>query len=215
MNCLLCERHNESGGYLCVGCTKDTRVRLESLLDLYRALAAFLTPSPSGPSSGGRSGARAHAPMPVAELPLTMRGPGGMVGVTQDWYTLVREERGMPALVSAGSLEGRLASAVAGLCANLPWISVSWPLAGSFAEEIREVVRAAVSVISPPVPVDRGTRLGPCPADIGDGAVCGAVLKRYTGVSVVTCEWCGTKYPPAMWAGLKVLMDIDLATHQP
>lgn len=206
--CLLCERHDASGGYLCPGCTKDTLVRLESLSELHQALAAFLVPGPSG-SSGGRSGSRAHAPMPVAELPLTMRGPGGMVGVAEDWYTLVRQERGMSPLAPVGSVESRLRSATTGLCVNLPWIAVSWPLAGSFAEEIREVVRSAVSVISPPVPVDRGTRMGNCPAQFEDGVICGAVLRLFTGAKVVTCEWCSTSYPPATWSGLKVLMDAD------
>lgn len=206
--CLLCHRAGD-GGYLCVGCTKDLVVRLESLPDLHQALAAFLVPSPS-PSTGGRTATLAHAPMPVAELPLTMRGPGGMVGIAEDWYTLVREERSMsPLTPPVGSVESRLRGAVAGLSANLPWIVVSWPLAGSFAEEIREVVRAAVSVISPPVPADREALMGNCPADIGDDAVCGAVLRLQPGAKVVTCPRCATRYPPATWSGLKILMDAD------
>ncbi|MEU0522742.1 hypothetical protein [Streptomyces niveus] len=209
--CLLCHRPAD-GGSLCVGCTKDTLVRLESLPTLYRALAAFLVPSPSA-STGGRTASLAHSPMPVAELPLTMRGPGGMVGVAEDWYTLVREERGMsPLAPPVGSVEGRLRGAVTGLCANLPWIAVSWPLAGSFAEEIRGVVRSAVAVISPPVPVDRGTVLGPCPAQLPDGTLCGTDLRLFTGAQLVTCPGCTSTFPPATWTGLKVWMDSDAKT---
>lgn len=205
--CLLCHRAGD-GGYLCVGCTKDLVVRLESLPDLHQALAAFLMPSPSV-STGGRSASMAHAPMPVAEQPLTMRGPGGMAGVAEDWYALVRQERGMPPLAPAGSVEARLGRAATALLANVPWIAVSWPLAGSLAEEIRDMTRAAVAVISPPLPVDRGMRLGPCPADIGGGQPCGTDLRLHHGAKIVTCTRCASSYPPATWPGLKVLMDSD------
>jgi hypothetical protein len=42
--CGLCEEQLEDG-YLCVGCTKSTRVRLEALPVLHRGLAALLAPA--------------------------------------------------------------------------------------------------------------------------------------------------------------------------
>lgn len=205
--CLLCERHDATGGQLCPGCTKDTIVRLEALPVLYRALAAFLAPAATG--GQGRSGTRAHAPLPVAELPLTMRGPGGMAGVTEDWLSAVRTDRGMTEPRPVGAVEARLGRAVAGLIANMPWIAVSWPLAGSFAEEIRDLTNAARSVVAPRDRPDVVVvRLGLCPA-MTDAGVCGAVLNRHPGESVVTCDWCSTSYPSSTWSGLKVLMDQD------
>lgn len=205
--CLLCEQPDETGGYLCPGCAKATIVRLECLPDLYQALAAYLQPGRSGPA--GRSGTKVYAPLPVAELPLTMRGPGGMAGVTEDWYSLIRQERGMSEPRPQGSVEARLRSAVGGLLANMPWVAMSWPLAGAFAEEIRDLVNAARSVVSPPAEAARGTRLGPCPAIDPSGVLCGAILRLPPGEKAVCCEWCGTRYPPYVWAQLKTWMDED------
>lgn len=209
--CLLCETADAEGGYLCRGCTKTTVVRLECLPVLYNALAAHLQPGTSGPQ--GRGATAVHAPMPVAELPLTMRGPGGMVGVVEDWRSLVHQERGMTAPRPVGSVEGRLHAAVKGLLANMPWVAVSWPLAGAFAEEIRDLVAGATSVIDPRDPGERGTRVGYCPAAFEDGVICGAVLRLLPGERVVRCRWCGVTYPPAMWEGLKILIDGDAAAR--
>lgn len=205
--CLLCETYDAEDAYLCVGCTKSTVVRLECLPDLYKALAAYLVPGASGPV--GRSATAVHAPMPVAEVPLTMRGPGGMVGVVEDWLTLVREERAMAAVVPCGSLEHRLQAAVVGLRNNMGWIAVSWPLAGAFAEEVKEQADAARSIVAPRNPPERGVRLGKCPAVDDSGNLCGAILRLYPGEKVVQCRWCECSFPPATWSGLKVLIDHD------
>ena len=109
----------------------------------------------------------------------------------------------------SGGVDGRLATAVRGLLANMPWVAVSWPQAGTFAEEIRELARSVSSVIRPAAATERGTRVGNCPAQCGDGTICGAVLRLGTGERVVLCSWCGTSYPPATWAGLKVFIDED------
>ncbi|MFE5662433.1 hypothetical protein ACFQ7W_00685 [Streptomyces niveus] len=213
-NCLMCQRYDDTGGYLCLGCTKDTRVRLECWPDLYAGLAPFL--APSGRAAQMRGSRPVYAPLPVSEDVLDLRGPGGLVGVAERWLYDVRRARQLPkARPPMGSVEGRLKSAVAELLGHLPWVVVSWPDAGLFAVDIRDVTRGVASLVSPPEPVDRGTRMGACPADVGDGAVCGAVLRLYAGAKVVTCEWCSTSYPPATWSGLKVLMDEDLAPCQP
>lgn len=207
-DCLLCERCDETGSYLCPGCTKATLVRLDSLPVLYAALAGLLMPG--GGSAGPRvSGGRAEAPMPAAELPLTMRGPGGMVGVVEDWRSALHADRGMREPQPRGSLENRLDAAVRGLWNNMPWIAVSWPLAGAFAEEIRDLVKAAVSIVDPEEVVDRGTRAGCCPAVNADGSRCGAALRLYRGAKAITCAWCGTHYPPATWGQLKTWQDED------
>ena len=205
--CQLCTQHDAMGGYLCPGCTKDTIVRLECLPALYDALASFLAPSSA--VGQGRSGKGGPAPLPVVEGVLDLRGPGGMAGIVDNWLSAVRQERGMQQLRLAGSVEGRLAAAVSGLIANMPWIALSWPQAGTFAEEIRQLARSVSSIVRPAAPTEQGTRLGTCPAQFDDGGVCGAVLRLAPGERVVTCAWCQTSYPPATWVGLKVLIDED------
>ncbi|MFD7224811.1 hypothetical protein ACFV9P_27985 [Streptomyces sp. NPDC059892] len=199
-------------GYLCLGCTKSTRARLECLPDLYEGLAAFL--APSGGSAQVRGSRPVHAPLPVSEDVLDLRGPGGLVGVAERWAGIIREQRGMRPPKPAGSVEGRLKTAVAELLGHMPWVAVSWPDAGVFAADIREVTRSVASIVAPPAPIDRGTRMGNCPAEFEDGEICGAVLRLYAGAKVVTCEWCSTNYPPVMWSGLKVLMDADTKAAQ-
>ncbi|MFI5755648.1 hypothetical protein [Streptomyces sp. NPDC051569] len=205
--CQLCERPLEDG-YLCLSCTKDTRVRLECLPDLYAGLVLFLAPAARG--GQGRGSRPVHAPMPVSEDVLDLRGPGGIVGVVENWSGIMRRDRGRPERQPHGTLTARLDDAVADLLDQMPWAVVSWPDAAVFAQDIRDLTDAARTVIMPRVPVDRGTRIGNCPAEHDDGTVCGAVLRLMTGARVVTCEWCGCTYPPATWSGLKVLMDADV-----
>ncbi|WP_405799316.1 hypothetical protein [Streptomyces sp. NBC_01506] len=205
--CLLCHRAGDSG-YLCVGCTKDTVVRLEALPVLYEGLALFLAPAVTG--GPGRGAAPVCAPLPVVLDILDLRGPGGIVGVVESWLGIIRQaRRHSPPSRSPLAIEARVTSGVAALIGHMPWVSVSWPDAGAFAADIRELTRSLSSIIRPGEPADRGTTLGPCPADVGDGALCGAVLRLYEGAKVVTCAWCSSTYPPATWAGLKVLMDAD------
>ncbi|MEW1719802.1 hypothetical protein [Streptomyces sp. NPDC093109] len=204
--CGLCERYDDTGSYLCPGCTKATRVRLEALPVLYRGLGALLTPAVAGAS--GRSGRGGPAPLPVALDVLDVRGPGGMVAVLESWVDAARAERGRPERPHRGSPEGRVDRAVGELLGHMPWIAVSWPEAGEFAAEVRALARNAATMIRPPAP-DRGTRIGHCPAAHENGTLCGAVLRLAPGEHVVTCAWCGCSYPPATWAGLKALMDAD------
>ncbi|MGW0786491.1 hypothetical protein [Streptomyces sp. NPDC002913] len=205
--CLLCETHDAAGGQLCRGCTKETLVRLECLPDLYEGLQAFLTPGSTG--SQGRGSKPVHAPLPVSENVLDLRGPGGMASIVEDWLTLVREERGMAPVAPVGAVEHRLGAAVAGLRDNMPWIAISWPLAGAFAEEIRELANNARSILDPDKEAVRGTRIGHCPAIDPSGTLCGAVLRLLPGEKAVRCEWCDTRYPPYVWAQLKTWIDED------
>ncbi|MGW2260090.1 hypothetical protein ACWCXE_20070 [Streptomyces sp. NPDC001780] len=178
---------------------------------LYRGLGALLTPAAAG--APGRSGRGGPPPLPVSLDVLDVRGPGGMVAVLESWVDAVRAERGRPEPPHVGSAEGRVDRAAGELLGHMPWIAVSWPEAGEFAAEIRELARTAATMIRPPVP-ERGTRIGHCPAVYENGTLCGAVLRLAPGERVVTCTWCGCSYPPATWAGLKVLMDEDAKTFE-
>ncbi|MFJ6235065.1 hypothetical protein ACIQH0_13265 [Streptomyces griseus] len=205
--CLLCEQPDETGSYLCPGCSKSTRVRLEGLPVLYRGLGVLLAPSAA--VSQGRGGKGGPPPLPVAEDILDLRGV--MVGTLEDWLSAVRQERGMrqqPA--RRRGVDGRLDAAVSGLLRHMPWITVSWPQAGQFAAEIRDMARSVSSIVSPPA--ERVRHGGHCPAKF-DGVVCGAALFLGKGKQVITCRWCGTEYPPSSWAALQALISEDAASH--
>jgi hypothetical protein len=210
--CQLCETPLEDG-MLCVGCTKATRVRIEALPALYRGLEPFL--APPGGASQERGAKPVYAPLPVVEDILDLRGPGGIVGVVGSWLAAIRADRQMSTTVdpaSALGVEGRLLAGVTELIGHLPWVAVSWPGAGEFAADIREVTRSVSSIVQPSVTAARSTRIGNCPAQFEDGVICGAVLRLGAGERVVTCEWCRTSYPPATWAGLKEFIDGDART---
>lgn len=204
--CPLCDR--PTGGQLCALCAKATRTRLEALPELYAALAPHLAPSP-GPRGLGRGSTPVHAPLPVREEVLDLRGPGGMVGILEDWLDAVRRDRGIDVDPHRGGTESRLAGAVGGLIANLPWIASYWPQAPELATEVRDLVRDVRTVL---FPADRGIRLGTCPTVVAGGEACGAVLRYRVGEQIVTCRWCGSSYPPATWAALKQRIDEGVAS---
>lgn len=206
--CGLCETVVEDGGYLCVGCVKYTRVRLESLPALYDGLLPFLTPA--GGAREGR-GAKGGPPgLPVVEEILDLRGPGGIVGVVETWVSVVRADRRMAPSSAAGfGVEGRLRAGVAELLGHMPWIAVSWPDAGPFAADIRDLADSIHSIIRPHDPRERATRIGTCPAVDTSGNICGAVLSYLPGQTVVVCPWCRCSFPPATWVGLKQFVDHD------
>ncbi|WJD99746.1 hypothetical protein [Streptomyces antimycoticus] len=199
MNCLLCEceLHCDAQAYLCPGCTRATGERLDRMPKLYAALAAFLQPSGRRPELGRTQGV--EAPLPVAEPVLNLRGPGGIVGVLEDWRSALHADLGWSEPRPRGSIEERIGAAAFGLHTNVLWIGSSWPMAGAFAEEIRGLARSVLSVVNPP---ERTIRLGNCTATLEDDAACGAVLRVPPGVAEVRCRWCGAVYPPSSWLEL-------------
>ncbi|MGE9696691.1 hypothetical protein ACQKFA_23410 [Streptomyces sp. CH6] len=209
--CLLCENDLDDG-YLCVPCTLATRAHLERWPALHRALAAFLAPRVGGARVRGAH--PVHAPLPVDEDILDLRA-GSLARAAEGWAEAVRRDRSSPAdhhfrgtaKVISDTAEARLVAAVAELLDAMPWIVVSWPDAGAFAADVRDITRSLSSMFVPPTP--RAKRLGNCPAQFEDGVICGAVIRLEQGAKVARCAYCGTTYPPATWADLKVLMDAD------
>jgi len=195
--CGLCERDLEHG-YLCPGCTITTGSRLDAAPRWYTALAAFLLPAVTGPAEGVRSGGRTEAPLPVAEAPFSLRGPGGIVGVLEDWRAAMQHDRGWGQPVIEHDIGRRIAVAARALSINLEWIASSWPMAGDMAAEVRGLERDVRSIVAPTDPAERPVRMGSCPTvvDAEDGR-CGAVLTRRPGEGTVTCRWCGKSWPPS------------------
>lgn len=195
-SCGLCEQQLEHG-YLCPGCTLGTAQRLDRMPKLYEGLAAFLHPGGRRPEFG--STRPAEAPLPIAEPAFNLRGPGGIVGVLEDWRSAMQEDRGWGQPAITGTIDRRVAIAARALGMNLEWIAEAWPMAGAFAEEIRDLQRDVASIVNPP---KKTLRLGNCPAVYEDGVICGSVLRVPAGTAKVECRWCGTAYPPESWLDL-------------
>lgn len=208
-DCGMCETPIEHG-YLCPGCTRALADRLNRMPRLYTALEPFLQPGTTGDHTGARTG-RAEAPLPAAEHVLTLRGPGGIVGVLEDWHTAMQRDRMLTAPRFYGTIEGRISRASHALARNAPSLAVEWPAAGYLAREIRGVERDIESITGAIEQRPRGQRLGPCPAEYTDGSLCGAILCHHPGEQLVTCLWCGHTYPPGTWTQLRALIDHDEA----
>lgn len=203
MICQLCER-NETEGYLCPGCTLRIARTLDRMPRLYEALAAFLQPGGRRPELGRT--APAEPPLPLSEPVVSLRGPGGIVGVLEDWRSAMQADRGWGQPVLAGSTERRVTVAARALSINLDWIAAAWPMAGAFAEEVRGLERDVASIVNPRDPKDRPRRLGYCPTLL-DEVLCGAVVALLPGRTSVSCSWCGAEWPPEKWLALAQAQD--------
>lgn len=203
--CLLCSAEIE-GYQLCTPCTRATLIRLRRMPSLYAATLMLLPPA-SRPPGGGGGSRSAEAPMPIPESVLTLRGPGGIVGILEDWHAALAEDledwRGELTAgrrVVQGSIETRISFAVGKLVANLEFIAATWPAAGEFARSIRDLERGVLSMISPPE--RESVRMGKCPAKHA-GVLCGAALKLPVGEKILRCAWCSQVYPPGVWGLLR------------
>ncbi|MFJ2848306.1 hypothetical protein [Streptomyces rubiginosohelvolus] len=202
--CTHCETPDPTGSALCIPCTTTLTARLQQLPPMYEALAGHLAP---GSASGQGRGGKGHpAPLPLRVDILDLRAEFETVC---GWLSAVHDARRLQGPRLTGDSLTRLHTAVAGLLAHMPWI-VLWPGAHDLATEIGDLHRSASTVVDPD-PRPRGRRIGHCPAAYEDGVLCGAVLTLRPGEQVVSCDWCSASYPPALWAGLKKLIDADAA----
>lgn len=201
MSCELCQRPlpAEAPAMLCPGCTRATGERLAALPGLYVTLGAFRALAQSG--SGGSGCKPVDAPLPLSEPVLSLRGPGGIVAVLEDWRSALHADLGWSQPVPRGSYEQRVKTAAAGLRDNVLWIASSWPAAGTFAQELRDLERAITSIVDPVDSADRPRRLGYCPAPTVGGP-CGAVVSLPAGTALAACRWCRAEYPPESWLAL-------------
>lgn len=200
-DCGLCERAllgEHATHYLCPGCTRATGERLDRLPKLHKALAVFLVPA--GRRLEHVSTRGAEAPLPVNEHVLDLRGPGGIVGVLEDWRAALHNDLAWSPPAISGSTEDRIDKAVRGLLDNLLWIATSWPMAGAFAEELRDLEAAALSIADPP---QKTYRLGTCPQLNAHGTTCGAILRVTATSTEARCPWCQTVWPPDTWLALR------------
>lgn len=199
MTCGLCG--DETTGYLCPSCASATVDRLAAMPHQYEQLAEFLPSGGRRPEAGGTR--PAEAPLPVAGPVINLRGPGGMVGILEDWRSAMQSVRGWGAPVIAGSIARRVHVAARALWLNLEWIAEHWDMAGQFAAEVRQLERDVLAILDPEDPDERPMKLGPCPARLDADTVCGAVLLLRPGHSAVQCSWCGASWLPSRWLDLE------------
>lgn len=199
-----CGHTTDVPAQLCAHCTNSLRTTLERLPQLYTALAAWLQPAGRRPELGHAPAV--EAPMPVRQEVLDLRGPGGIVGVLEDWRAAAHDARGFTPPDGAGLVPTRIEAAVHALLANLTWISLTWEQGPDLAQEIRRLESRALAVIDPP---DRTIPIGACPTDIGDGIICGTTIRVPAGTVDVRCKRCGTAFPPEAWLNLRTWMDND------
>jgi hypothetical protein len=194
----MCERQLEHG-HLCPGCTLALAERLRRMPKLYAALEGFLAPGAHGISERGHSGS-AFAALPVTEAVLDLRY-GGIALVLEGWRSDVQSVRGWGEPAITGTVERRVMAAARWLGMSLEWIAASYPAAGDLAQEVRNLERAALSIVGA-LP-ERGRRIGQCVAVDTSGAVCGATIRHHPGERRLVCPWCQTSYGPEDWLTLK------------
>lgn len=196
MTCLHCDTPLDHEAMLCLPCTRALAGRLERMPKLHAALAPYLAPGSRRPEEI-RSTA-VEAPLPVREEVLDLRADGGIVSVLETWRAIMQADRGWGEPARDGSIEARIRTAARGLSLNLDWIAASWPAAGEFATDIRNLEQSVLSIVSPP---EETYRVGECPATY-DGVRCGAVIRARHGDTEVRCKWCLATYSPAQWLAL-------------
>jgi len=187
--CGLCERQIEHG-YLCPGDTLALAERLDRMPKLYAALAGFITPAARG---GAERVSRGHAgsTLPVDETVLDLRY-GGIALVLEGWRSDVQRVRGWGEPAVTGSVEERVRRSARWLGMELEWIAAAYPAAGDLAREVREMERAALSIVGA-LP-ERGRLLGQCVNSDQSGVLCGAPIRHQPGQSRLVCEWCHCVY---------------------
>lgn len=187
-----------AAAYLCPPCTEHTAERLAELPGLYVKLEEMLLPAAQ---CEYRSSRAIHSPVIVPMKVADARA--AMARALGSWHRALfdaLEWEPPPLIEDQGE---RVRAAVKALVVNVPWIAGSWPAAGDFAREIRDVHRDASSIVGTD---DRGRRLGLCPTQV-DGSLCGAPLRLPPGGTVVECKWCGSSYPSGMWPALRMAQE--------
>jgi hypothetical protein len=201
--CLLCDRdlaEDEASRVACRACQVRLSTHLRELPGLYRLLGIVLRPS--GGTDGPRvSGTRAVS-LPVNEGALELRAWGGMVTALEvheeDW----RRVLGLGAMARfRGTAEQALMATVEFLGQHLWWACERYGDIDGFADDLRQLRSAVLSVVDPTPASERARRLGYCPAPL-DGGPCGAVVTLRSGAAIATCRWCRADYPPETWLDL-------------
>lgn len=189
---------------VCRVCEDRATEQVTALPGLYRQLETALQPGRSG-SNGGRSPSGRTAPLPVALLPLDLRGPGGIVsmllGIEQRW----RIALDWSMLPQRGGYEATLDGTAQFVTANLPWACDQYPeiaadlmLIGSLHAQATQAITGERDVRVP---------VGVCPVVNEDtGVACALPLKVSPWAPAIRCKGCGTQWRRDEWLRLGAVM---------
>jgi hypothetical protein len=190
-----CELCGDDAGqrYLCERHTVALAKRLADLPTLYAEVGECLVPRRSGwgdiIATKGAAGPRS----PLDEDVLDTVTWGRAAEVMRLWRVDVQRVRWPHH--SPPPPPADLAADCRWLGMELGWIVDHYPGTGDLAREVGELESQARAIVGDPAP--RPQRLGTCIA-VTDrkGTVCGAVISRLPGQTLLTCRWCRTTYGP-------------------
>jgi hypothetical protein len=196
---------DELNRYACRVCEDRAGEQLKALGTLYGQLASVLQPG-AAPSGGGRVTTSKAAPLPVALQPLSLRGPGGIVGELQVIEDAWRKALCWTVASWRGSIEETLPHVIKFLANNVGWACDAYE---EIADDLRVISRLHGQATSA-ITGERDVRvpIGVCPiiVDESTGELCGAKIRMSPWAPVIRCTTCGTTWGKADWLRLGAAM---------
>ena len=188
MSCQLCNRMVQTEG-LCQRCHSRLHKMLDDLLEFWDAAHGELLPGRSG--SGGRSSERTIG---LNVNALSFIAGDDILGCLHEWEKLIRQDRKLtpPAFVKKLLLPDELREAVKFAQIHLPW-SGTQDWIDDFNYELRELHSKGMTAAK--AFVEKARKI-PCPAEIGDGGVCGNPLRINTDdpLDIFPCVKCESQW---------------------
>ncbi len=199
--CAHCARllyQDELARYACRVCETRAGEQIRELGTLYGRLASVLAPG-AAPSGGGRVTASKTAPLPVALQPLSLRGPGGIVGELQVIEDAWRKELRFTIAPFRGSAEQTLPHVIKFLTNNVGWACDKYESVPDDLDTISRLHSQAKNTVDGTRP-----RLIPvvCRYLYDDGSECGERLRIDINRNVARCRTCGTRWGREEWVAL-------------
>ena len=199
-NCPRLLHHSELGRYACRVCedTAAKQIRAFATVDkthpgLYDQLADVLVPG-AAPAGGGKVTTSKSPPLPAAEQPLSLRGPGGIVSVLVGIEIRWLEENRFTIPGRRGNYENELGECVKVLINNLPWACDAFDDVATDLGKIAKLHGQATAAVTG----ERDVRvpLGCCPTviDTMTGELCGAKIRVSPWSPTIRCDLCKTQW---------------------
>jgi phytoene dehydrogenase-like protein len=205
--CAHCARllyNDELARQVCRVCEDRAGEQLKALGTLYGQLASVLAPGAA--PSGGRITSSKTAPLPVALQPLSLRGPGGIVGELQVIEDAWRTALGWTIAPWRGSIAETLPHVIKFLTNNVGWACDSYEEVSDDLRVISRLHGQATTAITG----ERDVRvpLGVCPIVVDDtsGELCGAKIRMSPWAPIIRCGTCGTTWGKEDWLRLAAVM---------
>lgn len=222
--CVGCGRRNDEADRLaCKQCERVAGDNLKALAGVDGLFAMLVRQGTYALTRGGATGgpavktSKVHAPSPARDLVVNLLGAGGVVHALQRhasaWYVdlgfnlpVWRGQHHFIVSVDSNGLKvshpGQLDIVVRTLLNTLPWAAENRDDFGDFGREVRQFVADIKVAIDPTIVKPVQVLVGRCPADLGDGTLCGAKLMADPFAPSIRCISCGTAWGRDRWAEL-------------